>query len=321
MKKSRKRQVYILGLLLMACFFLTGCVRYDQAGNPGGWVYTYFGHPSAQFLNWLSSIFGGSYGLAIIIVTLITRLFMLPSTMKMTKDTMVSQAKMKIAQPEIDEIKAEIDATDDPQEKAALNNEMMAVYKKYNISMLGGLSGCLPLLIQMPIISAVYAAIRSSKEIKNATFLTIPLGERSYTIVILVILVTALQGWLMQKNTAHVDNPQVEQTNKSMMLINPLMLGYFSYMSSAGLGLYFLAGGVFMIIQQLYMNKKVRPRIEAQIAENMTEIQKKTSQGRPRKASQKFQQDSQNKRLVPTKQNRQKGPRRNEGAQQRRRKK
>ena len=158
-----KQKIQMIFLLTLVVLVASGCVSYDSTGNPSGWVYDYLGRPASLFLDWLANLFGGSYGVAIIIVTMITRLLMMPSSLKMTKNSMISQAKMKIAQPEIDEIKADIEATSDAQEKTALNQELMDVYKKYDIDMLGGLSGCLPLIIQMPIISAVYAAIRSSQ--------------------------------------------------------------------------------------------------------------------------------------------------------------
>lgn len=213
---------------------------------------------------------------------------------------MISQAKMKIAQPEIDEIKADIEATSDAQEKTALNQELMDVYKKYDIDMLGGLSGCLPLIIQMPIISAVYAAIRSSQEIRGSSFLGINLGEQSIPLVVVVVIVTALQAWLMQKNTPKTENAQANQTSNTMMLMNPLMIGWISWISEAGLGLYFLAGGIFALVQQLYTNKVVRPRIKALVAE--AEEQHKNSPRKPRKARAiQTKTDGQTQRLVPTK--------------------
>lgn len=287
-------------LLTLVVLVASGCVSYDSTGNPSGWVYDYLGRPASLFLDWLANLFGGSYGVAIIIVTMITRLLMMPSSLKMTKNSMISQAKMKIAQPEIDEIKADIEATSDAQEKTALNQELMDVYKKYDIDMLGGLSGCLPLIIQMPIISAVYAAIRSSQEIRSSTFLGINLGEQSIPLVVVVVIVTALQAWLMQKNTPKTENAQANQTSNTMMLMNPLMIGWISWISEAGLGLYFLAGGIFALVQQLYTNKIVRPRIKALVAE-AEEKHKNT----PRKARKvravQTKADGQTQRLVPTK--------------------
>lgn len=298
MKLNTNKLIKIVGLLLFVTIFLSGCISYDSGGNPTGWVYEYIGIPTSNLLDWLAQLFGGSYGIAIIIVTLVTRLFMLPSSLKMTKNSMISQAKMKIAQPEIDEIKAEIEATDDPQLKTELNNEMMAVYKKYDINMFGGFSGCLPLVLQLPIISAVYAAIRSSEQIKNSSFLGIHLGETSIVLAVIVILVYVLQGWLTTRIQPQSDNPQAKQTNQMMLLMNPIMIGWISWSSAAGLGLYFLAGGIFAVLQQLYTNYKVRPRIEAIVEADKEKYSKLKRTPRVRTSIKKSSGES---RLVPTK--------------------
>lgn len=299
--KLNQRKIQMIGLLLIVVLVASGCVSYDDAGNPTGWVYQYLGQPASQFLDFLASIFNGSYGIAIIIVTIITRLIMMPSSVNMTKNSMISQTRMKIAQPEIDEIKAEIEATKDPKEQAALNQEMMAVYKKYDINMMGGLSGCLPLIIQMPIISAVYTAIRSSERITESSFLGLNLGEQSILIVVLVVLVTGLQGWMMQRNMPKSDNPQAAQTSRTMMLMNPLMLGWISWISAAGLGLYFLVGGLFALAQQFYTNKIVRPKIQEMLAEEENSHKNNPRKARARKAAAAASDNVAKKRLVPTK--------------------
>lgn len=310
--QKNQKKVMLLFLLVMVALIATGCVSYDAAGNPSGWVYEYIGRPTSNLLDFLANFFGGSYGVAIIIVTIITRLFMLPSSVKMTKDSMISQSRMQIAQPEIDAIDKLIAETEDQNEKIRLNNEKMAVYKKYNINMLGGLGGCLPLLIQMPIITAVYAAIRSSEQIKQSTFLNIQLGEKSYLIFILVVAVSFLQAWLMQRNMPQSSNPTAQQTSKTMLLMNPLMLGWITLTTSAGLGIYFLTGAIVMLIQQLYVNKIVRPRIQEMIDEEAKnhDLLKDELPSLHRKD---VTPSSQTDRIIPTKQSR-----RNEGLQKRR---
>ncbi|MGX7108260.1 membrane protein insertase YidC [Facklamia miroungae] len=303
--KFIKKYWKLIFLVSMVSLMATGCIRYDSAGNPTGPIYEYLGVPTAHFLDFLADIFGGSYGIAIIIVTLITRLFMLPSTYKMTKSSMESSAKMKYAQPEISEIQAEMKETDDPEEKAALQQELMQVYGKYDINMLSNVSGCLPLLIQMPIISAVYTAVRSSHKIAEASFLGINLGEKSLLLVVLVAATTFLSSWLMQKGTANptVDNPQANQMQQSMLYMNPLMLGYFTYISNAGLGLYFFTGSLFNLAQQLYMNQVARPKIQKNIEEKVQKYQNMPREKRQKKARQtKKQLEKVNAdRIVPVK--------------------
>lgn len=312
MKNISKKRIAQIAMLLVLVLVLTGCVQYDQSGQPTGWVYEYLGKPTAVFLDWIAGIFNGSYGVAIIILTILTRILMVPSSFNMTKNSMISQAKMKFAQPEIDQINEELKATDDPQAQQALQAELMATYKKYDINMMGGLGGCLPLLIQLPILSAVYAAIRSSQQIAQSTFLGLNLGERSLGITIAVVLVYALQGWLQMKTMPQADNEQAQSTTRSMMLMTPLMLGYGTWVSAAGLGVYFLTGGVFMIIQQLYTAHILRPRVNKMIEAEAEKY--KNMPKRQRKTVVKTKQDD--GRIVPVKQN---VKRRNEGVQQRNR--
>lgn len=320
MEKIKKNYKKLIALVVVS-FVLVGCIKYDASGQPTGWVFEYIGRPTIQLLDWIAGLFTNAsgeknYGLAIIIVTILTRIFMLPSSIKMTKSSMMSAAKMELAQPEIKEIQAEMDATQDPSVKAQLQQELLAVHKKYDINMFGDtLGGCLPLLIQMPFITAVYAAIRSSQEIASSSFLGIHLGKRSILIVALVVLAYFLQGWLMQKqSTVSSSNPQAQQTTKMMMLMNPLMLGWISWASAAGLGLYFLTGGIFMIVQQLYINHQVRPRIEAMVEEKREYYESLPRTKRKRKVNVQQETSSRNQRLVPTKNT---STRRNEGKQRR----
>lgn len=311
MKKHRKK-IYLLAMLVMIVFIASGCVRYTSTGEPTGWVYQYLGQPTSHFLNWLASSFGGSYGIAIIIVTILTRLFMMPSTIKMQRDSMKMQAKMRIAQPEIDEIQEDLKLASDPQEQADLNKELMEVYKKYDINMLSSFGGCLPLLIQMPIISAVYVSIRTSAEIKNSAFMGISLGENSLSLTIAVIVIYFIQGWLAAQSTAQT-NPQAAQQTKSMMFMNPILIGWISYTGSAGIGLYFLAGGIFQIGQQLFTNLVIRPKIEEEMEKEEQKVVAK-----PRRKRKTIKTVSNPEQIVPTKQTVQKNKRRNEGKQNRR---
>lgn len=314
MKSISKKRIIQLVMLFTLALVLTGCVQYDSTGQPTGWVYEYIGQPTAYFLDWIAGLFNGSYGVAIIILTILTRIVMVPASFNMTKNSMISQAKMKFAQPEIDEINAELKETNDPELQKELQAELMATYKKYDVNMMGGLGGCLPLLIQLPILSAVYAAIRSSEQIAQSTFLGINLGQRSLGITIAVVLVTALQGWLQMKTMPQTDNEQAQATTRSMMLMTPLMLGYGTWVSAAGLGVYFLTGGLFMIIQQLYTAHILRPRVNKLIESEADKY--KNLPKRKRKAPVKNKQNE--GRIVPVKQNFSNKRRRNEGIQQRR---
>ncbi len=316
MKRKNIQKLQLVALILMVVLVTSGCVSYDDAGNPTGWVYQFLGLPASDFLDFLANSFNGNYGVAILITTIITRLFMLPSTLKMTRTSMETQAKTKLAQPEIDALRKRQEEATTQEEKMKAQQEMMDVYKKYDINVMASMSGCLPLLLQMPIISAVYTAISVSPEIKNYTFMGTHLGERSIFYVVLVVLVYFIQGWLTQRQMPVDDsNPAAAQTSRSMMIMNPLMLGWISYISPAGLALYFLAGGVFALLQQLYVNVFVRPKIQAKIdeqAEKYAPLARDIKEAKPVVKEEK-------ERLVPVKEEVQPSfqKRRNEGKQNR----
>ena len=123
-------------------------------------------------------------------------------------------------------------------------------------------SGCLPLLIQLPVFAALYAAIRYSPDLYHATFFGIALGKPSILFAILSFIAYAVQSYL-----GLVGVPEEQKKQMKMAIwMSPFMTFFISLTSSAGLGLYFFIGGLFAILQTLMVNA-YRPRIRKQIAE------------------------------------------------------
>jgi YidC/Oxa1 family membrane protein insertase len=138
---------------------------------------------------------------------------------------------------------------------------MMALYRDNNISLTGGI-GCLPLLIQLPIFAALYAAIRYSPDLYHATFFGIPLGKPSIILAVLSFIAYAAQSYLGLVGVPEAQKKQM----KAAIWMSPFMTFFISITSSAGLGLYFFIGGLFAILQTLMVNA-YRPRIRRQIEE------------------------------------------------------
>ncbi|KRM64995.1 60 kda inner membrane protein [Ligilactobacillus agilis DSM 20509] len=208
--------------------------------------------------NWLGGS-GNSYGWAIILITFIVRLVLMPVMLSQLKKSTIQQEKLGSIRPQLNDIQKRQKEAKTPEERAQISQEMMALYKENNISMTGGI-GCLPLLIQMPIFAALYAAIQYSELLSKSTFYGINLGQRSFTFVILTFLIYALQGWLSLQGVSEEQKKQMS----SMMIVSPVMLAFMTYISPAGLGLYFFVGGIFACIQTLLINI-MRPRIRANI--------------------------------------------------------
>ncbi|MCZ3394211.1 YidC/Oxa1 family membrane protein insertase, partial [Enterococcus faecium] len=119
-----------------------------------------------------------------------------------------------------------------------------ALYKDNNVSMTGGI-GCLPIIIQFPVFAALYAAIQYSPELHQGLFLGINLAKPSILLAAISFLVYLLQGWLGTLGVA----PEQRKMMRSMMIVSPLMILFFTFSSPGGLGLYFAVGGVFACIQ------------------------------------------------------------------------
>ncbi|GAA0352500.1 membrane protein insertase YidC [Alkalibacterium iburiense] len=300
-------------------------MRVDQEGNPTGgfsqFLYDYLVIPTQQFIEILADFFG-SYGLAIIAITIIVRILILPLSIKQQRSTMEQQVKMEAIKPATQEIQEEMKETDDPQEKQELQQELMEVYRENNVSMLGGLSGCLPLLIQMPVFTAMFQAIRMSESIASATWLGIQLGDRSVILAVVTGLLYYVQSRVMMMGMPEEQRNQ----SKTMMLMNPVMILMFSITGPAGLTLYWFAGGIVAIIQSLVTNLYYKPKLEKELKEKHGDVQVVERKRRPRKQTKHVQQERTGANPAPSARDRrrnqspfeQKG-RRNAGKQQRNR--
>ena len=270
---KNKKLLTIAAIMASAMLFLSGCVQHTASGKPYGFVYDNLAVPTQHVLVWLSQILGNSLGWAIIVITFIVRLALMPIMIKQSKNATVQQEKIAHIKPLMEDItKRQKEATSDA-ERMAINQEMMQLYRDNNISMTGGI-GCLPLLIQMPIFAALYAAIQYSPELSRSYFYGINLGQRSFTLVALSFVVYALQGWLSTLGVPEAQRAQMRQ----MMIISPLMITFMTYISPAGLGLYFFVGGIFACIQTLiinYMRTRIRKEVLAELKKNPVKQPKK----------------------------------------------
>ena len=149
-------------------------------------------------------------------------------------------------------IQAKLKQTKDPQEQQKLQRELMGLYQKHGVNPLN--MGCLPLLIQMPILMAFYYAIRDSHEIATHSFLWFDLGQPDIWLTGLAGIVYFIQFKLSQTTLPSTQKEQM----KIMGLISPLMIMFISFSAPAALPLYWVVGGIFLIFQS-YIGRKVYP--------------------------------------------------------------
>lgn len=268
MKSNRKLQ---LGLALPALLLLlSGCVRRTKSGKPYGMVYDYLAVPGQHVMEWLANLLNHSYGWAIIVVTVVVRMVLLPVMVKQLRNSTVQQEKMSAIRPHMQKIQKQQKAATTQEEQAAASQAMMRLYKDNGISMTGGI-GCLPLLIQMPIFAALYAAIQYSPELSSSSFMGIPLGKPSLLLAILSFVVYLLQGYLSMIGMP----PEQKKQMRITLVISPVFILFITMRAPAGLGLYFFIGGIFACIQTLIINlyrPRIRREIEAEMKKNPPKV-------------------------------------------------
>ena len=214
-----------------------------------------------SLLNFLNTIHGvvKSYGVAILVLTLIIRLVLWPLQSKANQ----TMRKTALLGPKMQELREKY--KDDP---TRMNQELMKLYKQYGINPVGG---CLPMMIQIPIFFGLYQMLAQAVELRNVRFLWVrDLSQPDTLFVIpglgwipilgipgiglpiniIPLLMAATQVWLMAM-TPKTGDP----TQRRVMMFMPLIFLLFCYNFAAALALYYTAQNLFSILQ-FYQNKR-----------------------------------------------------------------
>jgi YidC/Oxa1 family membrane protein insertase len=220
---------------------------YDLLQSLGGGLeetldFGIFAPISVFFLKALRWIYGhvGNYGVAIILLTLGIRILLFP----LMHTSTVSMRKMAKVQPKVKEIQAKFKKKKtDPQARAKMNQEMMALYKQEGVN---PMAGCLPLLVQLPLLWALYQLFLKAIELRHEPFIwwITDLSAKD-PLYVTPILMTATM-WLQQRLAPQAGDPQQQR----LMRMMPLIFGVMFLQFPSGLVLYWLANNVITIIQQ-----------------------------------------------------------------------
>jgi YidC/Oxa1 family membrane protein insertase len=216
----------------------------------------YFGFVSIPFLYVLHFFhrFTGSYGLDIILLTVLIKLLMAPLTHK----SFVSMKQMQKLQPQMEKLKERYGS-----DKEKLNKEIMELYRRNGVNPLGG---CLPMVLQFPVFIGLYNALSTPIELRHAPFLwindlsrpdweSLPLtfGSWHFGIPVLTILMGAsmfIQQWM----TPSAGDPN----QRKIMMLMPLIFTFMFVSFPAGLTVYWLVNNILTIGQQYWINRNVR---------------------------------------------------------------
>ncbi|MED2185075.1 membrane protein insertase YidC [Bacillus wiedmannii] len=257
MLKSYRAVLVSLSLLLV--FVLSGCSNAApiDAHSTGIWDH-YFVYPISFMIQFVAHhIPGASFGIAIIIMTLVIRSAMIPLAVSQYR----SQAKMKKIQPELQKLKQKYgDVGKDLEKQKQYQKEMSELMKS------GGwnpLAGCWPLLIQMPIFSALYYAISRTEEIRTSSFLWANLGHADpyHILPIIAALTTFIQMKVFQSNITAGEQVQMLKIQQIMM---PAMILFMGFAAPSGLVLYWITGNLFTMTQTIVL-RRIMEREELQL--------------------------------------------------------
>lgn len=241
-------------LILSAILLLTGCSR-EASGQISSNVWdSYIIQPLSQFIIWLSSIFANQYAMGIIVFTILIRIILIP----LNNMQMKSQRKLQEIQPELEAIKAKY-PNKDRHSMEQLQEEQSALMEKRGVNQF---AGCLPLLVQFPVMIALYQTIQKTEILRQGHFLWMNLGQRDpyFILPILAAIFSFLAMYLTMKSA-----PSSNSANKTMTYIMPIVIFMIALGLPSALGLYFMVTNLFTVAQILIFNnpyKIIRERQE-----------------------------------------------------------
>jgi len=212
--------------------------------------------PCLWLMNFIYDNLIPNYGVAIIILTLITKAILWPLGTKSYK----SMSQMKKMQPLIQELKEK-----HKDDRKKMNEATMALYRTYKINPLGG---CLPMVVQIPVFFALYRMLYEAIELRHAPFIwwindlsapdrlfnfnfSIPFMQPPYGIPVLTLIMGA--SMLLQQK---MSPPMGDSTQAKMMMLMPIVFTFIFINFSSGLVLYWLVNNIFSMGQQYYIQKK-----------------------------------------------------------------
>ena len=260
----------------------------------------YLGWPLFRYINrfftiyvfdWLTS-WGFSMGIVLILITLLLKAITFP----MVKKSYMSSAKMRVLKPKLDEATKQYDKPEDQMKK---QQEMMSLYAKYGVS---PLSGCLPMLIQMPIWIAMFNFVPNAIQLRRQSFLWIDdlstydpiiewqtniwgIGDHLSLTCILFCVANVLYSYMtMRQQKDQMVGAQAEQMKMMqwMMYLMPLMFFFMFNDYSSGLNFYyfislFFSAAIMWTLRKTTNDEKLLAILEAKYQENKNNPNKKAS--------------------------------------------
>lgn len=248
MKKVKR--VLSLAAIGSLTLFLAACSNKPVTSHSTGLWDHYIVYNFSRFIIWLSNNCGG-YGMGIIIFTIIIRVLLLPLMFYQTK----SMLKTQELAPKLKAIQKKYSSRD-RESMVKMQEETSKLYKEAGVNPWASM---LPMIIQLPIMWALYQAIWRTPELRHGTFLWLQLGHTDpyYILPILAALFTFLSSWLSMASM-----PERNAMTSAMTWFMPIMVFFMALGFSSAITLYWVVTNAFQVVQTLIIQNPFKIRRE-----------------------------------------------------------
>lgn len=249
-ERTKGRPKWLWVVSAVALMSLTGCGMYPA--KPGEWPHNIWGtilQAVSAVIDFFAKHTGGSYGLSLLIVTILVRLILLPLFVKQIRNTKMMQEM----QPKMTKIRSQHKG-----DSRKIQEETMKMYQEAGIN---PMAGCLPTVLQLPVLYALYGAIDGNVDLHKSVFLGIfHLGQHDPYFILPAIAAVSTYFSTRMMMTGQ------DQQQKIMLYFTPVMIFIIGARLPAGLALYWIYTNVFTAIQTYFI--RVRPQQKMAVMSN-----------------------------------------------------
>ena len=235
---KRTKRILLGGGLITMMLLLAACGTSTVTQSSTNWWDRYVIYNAALFILWLAKLFGGNPGVGIIVFTLLIRVIIFPLSYMQIK----SMGKQQELAPQLKELQKQYSSKDTETQRKLQE----ATQKLYADNGINPLMGCLPLLVQMPFLFALYQAIARTDALKQGTFLWMNLAKPDplFILPILAAIFTALTTL-----TSTLAQPQRTATSWIMVAVSPIMILAIAFTMPSAISIYWVVTNAFSLAQ------------------------------------------------------------------------
>ncbi|EEJ71751.1 membrane protein insertase, YidC/Oxa1 family [Lactobacillus ultunensis DSM 16047] len=251
-KRNVKRLLVVLAVVTLAVV-LTGCSTQGANGHvapishtSGNWWDRWIVYYMSAFILWLANLMNNSYGWAIIVFTIIVRVILLP----LNAISIRSTTKMQSIQPQINELRKKYPGRD-TESRTLLQRETNKLYKEAGVN---PYTGCLPVLVQLPVMYALYGAILRTPQLQTGRFLWMDLSKPDpyFIMPILAMAFTFLSTPASSQNGM----------TKIMTYGMSIMVGVMALQFQSAITLYWVISNMFQAVQTFILQNPIKYKKE-----------------------------------------------------------